>query len=92
MHREKIDFLKKRGVCFGCLKVGHMSKDCNSSLTCDVCNKNHPEILHIEQKDMGKNTELNEKSIGSNAVSHLIHVGILGPVKKPVSSLLFQYK
>lgn len=71
MHREKIDFLKEKGVCFGCLKIGHMSKDCKSRLTCDVCNQNHPEILHIEQKDKGKkteHTEQSEKATGSNAV------------------------
>lgn len=27
-HNEKIAFLKENGVCFGCLCIGHMSKDC----------------------------------------------------------------
>lgn len=71
LHRDKIDFLKEKGVCFGCLKIGHLSKDCKSCLTCDVCSQNHPEILHIEQKDKERKaeyTEQNGKSTGSNAV------------------------
>lgn len=28
-HRDKIDILKKKGACFGCLSVGHMSKECH---------------------------------------------------------------
>lgn len=27
-HREKINFLKEKGVCFGCLNTGHLSKNC----------------------------------------------------------------
>lgn len=56
------------------------SKDCKSRLTCDVCNQNHPEILHIEQKNKEKpeRTEQNETPIVSNAVpsSHMCrHIG-----------------
>ena len=37
-------------VCFGCLKQGtHMSKQCNERLTCKVCTKSHPTMLHQEQ-------------------------------------------
>lgn len=51
IHRDKINFLKERGVCFGCLKMGHISKDCRSRLDCDVCSRKHPGILHIEKQD-----------------------------------------
>lgn len=50
LHREKIDFLKEKGVCFGRLNVGHMSKDCRSRLFCKLCNLKHPTILHIHSK------------------------------------------
>lgn len=62
MHRE-LDFLKEKGLCFGCLKIGHISKDCKSRLTY--------KILHIEQKDKvnkPEHTEQKDKPIGSNAV------------------------
>lgn len=42
LHREKIDFLKEKGVCFGWWSVGHMSKDCGRRLACKMCNINIP--------------------------------------------------
>jgi len=47
MHKEKISFIKERGICFGCLVPGHMSKNCYNRLTCKVCNQSHPTVLHI---------------------------------------------
>lgn len=42
----KKDFVRKRGLCFGCLKWGHLSKDCPSRRKCDVCPKRHPTVFH----------------------------------------------
>ena len=66
----------EKGVCFGCLKIGHISRDCRSRLICDVCKQNHPEMLHIEQKDRSFKPEQNEN--GNNVVisSHTCeHIG-----------------
>ena len=49
--QEKMHFLKEKGVCFGCLKYGHLSKDCRSRLDCQVCNKKHPSVLHVKEED-----------------------------------------
>lgn len=32
LHKEKIDFLRGKGLCFSCLKQGHMSKSCEEKL------------------------------------------------------------
>ncbi len=40
LHREKLNF-KEKGICFGCLCVGHMSRDCDKRLTCAVCGQMH---------------------------------------------------
>lgn len=48
-HKEKMQFLKGKGVCFACLRVGHMSSTCERRLTCDVCSKTHPTVLHIKR-------------------------------------------
>lgn len=45
--QEKVDFLKKNGFCFGCLKKGHLSKNCNNKMTCQICKRKHPTLLHI---------------------------------------------
>lgn len=50
VHCEKIAFLKEHGVCFGCLCIGHMSRDCKKRLSCKVCSLKHPSILHIHLK------------------------------------------
>ena len=49
-HRDKIDFLKEKGMCFGCLCSGHMSKNCDRRLTCKECGQSHPTVLHISGK------------------------------------------
>lgn len=41
-HRDKIEFLKEKETCFGCLCSGHRSKDCNRHLTRKDCGQNHP--------------------------------------------------
>lgn len=56
--KDKIHFIKEHGICFGCLKRGHISKDCRSRLDCSVCQQKHPSVLHIEQK--GISTPFNE--------------------------------
>lgn len=47
-HKEKVTFLRKHGLCFGCLVKGHMSNTCKKRLTCRSCEKKHPTVLHIE--------------------------------------------
>ena len=46
---NKLNFVKERGLCFGCLRKGHMSIDCKKRLTCATCHKNHPTCLHEER-------------------------------------------
>ena len=49
-HNEKVERLKISGYCFGCLKKGHMSKDCNTRLDCQTCQRKHPTLLHIDTR------------------------------------------
>ncbi|XP_076853974.1 uncharacterized protein LOC143509288 [Brachyhypopomus gauderio] len=49
-HREKLDAVKENRLCFRCLMPGHMSKACDKPLTCAVCAKSHPTILHVDSK------------------------------------------
>ena len=72
-HREKIDFLKRKGVCFGCLKRGHLSKDCRSRLTCEKCKQKHPDLLHYDQTE-----QTPQKTLENNAVvspHSCMHIG-----------------
>ena len=46
--RDRIEFLRGKGLCYGCLKLGkHTRKDCTNKSTCLHCERRHPTILHI---------------------------------------------
>ncbi len=51
-HRDKIQFLKEKSLCFGCLCAGHMSRACNKRMICEVCDKQHPTVLHLKRISM----------------------------------------
>lgn len=80
-HREKITFVRDKGICFGCLLIGHMSKFCDKRLICKVCSQNHPTILHIYQKEGAVNTDhqrQSKKPSVSNALVSLQSCGQTG--------------
>lgn len=67
-HREKINFIRQNGICFGCLtKGGHLSKDCTQRLNCSICNKQHPSVLHI--KALESTDQLKKTPVSSTQVS-----------------------
>ncbi|XP_051813072.1 uncharacterized protein LOC110968427 isoform X1 [Acanthochromis polyacanthus] len=43
---ERVKFVQEKKLCFGYLKSGHRSRDCDSRNTCDICEKRHPTCLH----------------------------------------------
>lgn len=45
---EKIEFIRSRGICLGCLKYGHMKRDCRGRKICKKCKGFHPTSLHID--------------------------------------------
>lgn len=68
-HKEKLDFLKAKGLCFGCLSQGHLSKGCQQKHTCQTCSMKHPTILHLNIKDLAPSTgeSWNDKQPVSNS-------------------------
>ena len=47
-YSERIEFLKLKGLCFGCLFDGHTARNCPQRKTCSFpnCPKKHPSVLH----------------------------------------------
>lgn len=43
---ERKEFASAKGLCFGCLQHGHLSKDCKERKKCSVCKRQHPTPLH----------------------------------------------
>ena len=50
-NKERIEFIKGKGLCFGCLTQGHMAKDCKKRATCEICSKKHPSLLHSKRDE-----------------------------------------
>lgn len=48
-HRDKIIFIKEKGICFGCLCMGHISRECGNRMTCEVCYKQHPNCTPYQE-------------------------------------------
>lgn len=67
-HREKINFLKEKGICFACLCTGHMSKNCERRLTCKSCGKGHPKVLHIKKERVHADSKQSKDPPSSGAL------------------------
>ncbi|XP_060753769.1 uncharacterized protein LOC132864368 [Neoarius graeffei] len=50
LHKEKLEFLKSKGLCYSCLIGGHMSSACEEKKSCEMCSAKHPTLLHMKQK------------------------------------------
>lgn len=53
-NKERLDVLKTKGLCFGCLRQGNISQNCKKKIICKQCSRRHPNILH--QNEEAKNT------------------------------------
>ena len=69
---ERRNFVKEKGLCFGCYSSEHIAKLCKSRKSCQTCSKKHPTSLHDHSWKQegwkteveigeGKGTEVNEK-------------------------------
>jgi len=43
---ERRNFVKAKGLCFGCYSSEHIAKLCKSRKSCQTCSKKHPTSLH----------------------------------------------
>jgi hypothetical protein len=56
-YKERIRFLMEKRFCFGCLREGHIAKNCMDRATCKIANclRKHPTVLHTNTNDIEKN-------------------------------------
>ena len=48
-YEERRRVVQERGLCFGCLSQGHLSRSCGNRRTCDACGRWHPTALHPDR-------------------------------------------
>ncbi|XP_057716613.1 uncharacterized protein LOC130931672 [Corythoichthys intestinalis] len=76
---DKRAFIHENRLCFGCLRKGHMTKDCKRRHTCSTCNRRHPTCLHEDRRQElveartsnSAATEGHESQVPHHAVSHI---------------------
>ena len=65
---EKKAFIHENRLCFGCLRKGHMTRECKRRHTCHICSRRHPTCLH-EDRDLkpGKDMKISTTSTEDQA-------------------------
>ena len=69
-HKDKIEFLKKTGLCFGCLVRGHRSSSCKKRMTCQVCSLKHPSMLHFAKQERPDTENAEEEKEEEGTTEH----------------------
>ena len=68
---KRKDLVKTLGLCYSCLRGGHLSKNCKHKLTCNECKKPHPTSLHyppkVKQREDSKEPKGEERNANSCA-------------------------
>ena len=59
---ERKAFASTKGLCFGCLEQGHLSRDCPKRIACNICKRPHPTSLHgdFKRRDGESNNTAND--------------------------------
>ena len=87
---ERKKFVQTNALCWGCLKWGHVYKECRGRKTCRRCGRRHSTYLHddsVMEHDRVPDQENGELS-HSNPISHCIEVCHLNNHAEPVSHSL----
>ena len=46
---DRVKYILTERLCFGCLRFGHISKNCRNKMICDICHKRHPTCIHNDR-------------------------------------------
>ncbi|XP_039679755.1 uncharacterized protein LOC120573907 [Perca fluviatilis] len=70
---DKKAFICENRLCFGCLRKGHMTKDCKRRHTCNICSRRHPTCLHEDRKQRPVEATMNRSTSTENHASLETH-------------------
>lgn len=66
---EKQAFIGANGLCFGCFKTGHLSKNSKKHLQCNTCKQRHATVFHSDRSEASKNNEVASKDVTSATIT-----------------------
>ena len=67
---ERMDLIKSNGLCIGCLRYGHMKKDCHGRKICATCKGFHSSSLHNDSPEAAQHDLQNR---AREAISHRVN-------------------
>lgn len=70
---DKRAFICENRLCFGCMRKGHITKDCKRRHTCDICSLRHPTCLHEDRKQRPVEASTNSSPSTENHASLETH-------------------
>ena len=68
-NESKQALIKRKNLCFGCLRKGHQKKNCRRRHTCDICKLRHPTCLHTERLPAERENRPELTSVSSFSVN-----------------------
>ncbi|XP_070541303.1 uncharacterized protein [Ptychodera flava] len=66
---DTVNFLRNQGVCFGCLKPGHRSRQCKQKAKCSKCQGKHPTVLHQDRRPTTDKDEDSKRPVQTESVA-----------------------
>ena len=73
-YEERIEFMKSKRLCFGCLSTEHTARNCPKRKTCAIvnCTRKHPTVLHTNS--VARRPEANNATTSTSSREEVLHV------------------
>ncbi|XP_076624584.1 uncharacterized protein LOC143343501 [Colletes latitarsis] len=69
---QRIEMVKKAGLCNNCLRPHHVASQCMSTGTCRRCNAKHHTLLHAEPLPSPQNSQCNLASLNTHCAPEIL--------------------
>ncbi|KAF6035939.1 hypothetical protein EB796_005753 [Bugula neritina] len=68
---QRQQFITSKKLCLGCLRKGHMTKECRNRATCEICQKRHPTATHRSNQPatQANNSNIKVETVQVNEVA-----------------------
>ena len=54
---QKINLVRRLGICYLCLTQGHMARDCTEDISCETCSEKHHTLFHRDTRDFAEGND-----------------------------------